>query len=213
MINRKLKRKRKKSGCATLILVVFFTAIVALVTVLCFHIFGGNDSINDKVNDIKKIQYPKKYSQIVEKYSDLYGVDDNLVYAVIRTESHFKSDSESGAGAKGLMQITPECFEFLQNNIPNEKTKYKESDLYDPEVNIKFGTYFLSYLLDRYDNVEKTAVAAYNAGFGAVDNWLNDPECSLDGKTLSVIVYPETENYVEKVENAKKIYIEIYKER
>ena len=93
MINRKPKRKRKKSGCATLILVVFFTAIVALVTVLCFHIFGGNDSINDKVNDIKKIQYPKKYSQIVEKYSDLYGVDDNLVYAVIRTESHFKSDS------------------------------------------------------------------------------------------------------------------------
>lgn len=82
-------------------------------------------------------------------------MDDNLVYAVIRTESHFKSDSESGAGAKGLMQITPECFEFLQNNIPNDKTKYKESDLYDPEVNIKFGTYFLSYLLDRYDNVEK----------------------------------------------------------
>ena len=111
------------------------------------------------------------------------------------------------------MQITPECFDFLQNNIPNDNTKYKESDLYDPEVNIKFGTYFLSYLLDRYDNVENTAVAAYNAGFGAVDNWLNDTECSLDGKTLSVIVYPETENYVEKVESAKKIYIEIYKER
>lgn len=213
MINRKPRRKRKRSGCGTLFLVVFALTVVAVITVFCFHIFGGSDSINDRVNDIKKIQYPKKYSSFVEKYSDLYDVDDNLVYAVIRTESHFKSDSESSAGAKGLMQITPECFDFLQNNIPDDDNNYDVSDLYDPEINIKFGTYFLSYLLDRYDNVENTAVAAYNAGFGAVDSWLKDPECSSDGKTLSVILYPETENYVVKVENAKKMYIDIYKER
>lgn len=212
MINRKPKRKRK-NGCGTLLLVVFIVAVVAVVAVFCFHIFGGSDSISDKVNDIKKIQYPKKYSLIVEKYSKLYGVEDNLVYAVIRTESHFDPDSESGAGAKGLMQITPECFEFLQNIIPDDNNSYEVSDLYDPEINIKFGTYFLSYLLDRYDNVENTAVAAYNAGFGAVDSWLSDPECSPDGKNLSTILYSETENYVVKVENAKKMYIEIYKER
>lgn len=212
MINRKPKRKRK-SGCGTLLWVVLIVAVVAVVAVFCFHIFGGSDSISDKVNDIKKIQYPKKYSLIVEKYSELYDVEEELVYAVIRTESHFDPDSESGAGAKGLMQITPECFDFLQNIIPDDDKNYEVSDLYDPEINIKFGTYFLSYLLDRYDNVENTAVAAYNAGFGAVDSWLSDPECSSDGKILSTILYSETENYVIKVENAKKMYIEIYKER
>ena len=59
----------------------------------------------------------------------------------------------------------------------------------------------------KYDSIEKTALAAYNAGFGTVDNWLSDPSCSKDGENLDVILYPETENYVKKVEDAKNAYI------
>ena len=200
----------KNKGCFGRI--IAFILIIAVAGGLIFgavHLFS-KDYIQDKVDDIKKLQYPKKYSEYVEKYSENYGVDENLVYAVIRTESHFNADDMSGAGAMGLMQITSDCFEFLQNNIPDDSTEYEDSALYNPEVNIKFGTYFLSYLLEKYDNIEKTALAAYNAGFGTVDNWLSDPACSKDGENLDVILYPETENYVKKVEDAKKAYINLY---
>ena len=204
------QQQKKGRGCFGRII-----AFILIIAVAGGLIFGAvqlfsKGFIHDRVDDIRKIQYPKKYSEYVEKYSENYGVDENLVYAVIRTESHFNADDMSGAGAMGLMQITSECFDFLQNNIPDDSTEYDDSALYNPEVNIKFGTYFLSYLLEKYDNIEKTALAAYNAGFGTVDNWLSDPSCSKDGENLDVILYPETENYVKKVEDAKKAYIDLY---
>ena len=204
------RRKQKKHS--PLGRMIAFILVVAVVVGAIFGVVQlfSKGYIHDKVDDIRKIQYPKKYSEYVEKYSENYGVDEHLVYAVIRTESHFKPDDVSGAGAMGLMQITSECFDFLQNNIPDDTTEYDDSALYDPEVNIKFGTYFLSYLLDRYDNIEKTALAAYNAGFGTVDTWLSDPTCSKDGENLDVILYPETENYVKKVADAKNVYIDLY---
>ena len=208
---KKVNQQQKKSkGClGRIIAFILVVAIVGGVIFGAVQLFSKG-FIHDRVDDIRKIQYPKKYSEYVEKYSENYGVDENLVYAVIRTESHFNADDMSGAGAMGLMQITSECFDFLQNNIPDDSTEYDDSALYNPEVNIKFGTYFLSYLLDKYDNIEKTALAAYNAGFGTVDNWLSDPACSKDGKNLDVILYPETENYVKKVEDAKNAYIDLY---
>lgn len=204
------KTKGKKKGCigGTLKIIISLSVIAVIVFALVKCI--NKDMINEKIDDLRKIQYPQKYSDYVDEYSELYGVDDSLVYAVIRTESHFNKDDTSGAGAMGLMQITPECFEFLQRIIPNDATKYSDEDLYNPQVNIKFGTYFLSYLLQKYNNVERTALAAYNAGFGTVDNWLSDPQCSNDGKNLDVILYPETDDYVDKVENAKKVYKELY---
>ncbi|MGN0460688.1 MAG: lytic transglycosylase domain-containing protein [Ruminococcus sp.] len=203
------KRAKKHSLLGRLVVFILVVAVAGGVIFGAVHLFSQG-YIHDKVDDIKKLQYPKKYSEFVEKYSENYGVDENLVYAVIRTESHFSAEDVSGAGAMGLMQITSECFEFLQNNIPDDSTEYDDSALYDPEVNIKFGTYFLSYLLDKYKNIEKTALAAYNAGFGTVDTWLSDPACSEDGENLDVILYPETENYVKKVEESKNAYIDLY---
>lgn len=107
------------------------------------------------------------------------------------------------------MQLMPYTFEWLQNYYDGEITMDTES-LYDPDTNIKYGTMFLAFLLDRYEGCEETAVAAYNAGFGAVDEWLNDSNYSSDGLTLDYIPYAETSQYVIKVETAKENYIDVY---
>lgn len=201
--------RKKRSTLSKFIGIVLSLALIGGGIYLVISLFT-DDVIDDKVTQLKKMQYPQKYSEYVDKYSELYDVDENLVYAVIRTESHFNPDDKSGAGAMGLMQITSECFDFLKQNIPDDSQDYPDSALYEPETNIKFGTYFLSYLLDRYDDIEKTALAAYNAGFGCVDEWLSDKNCSADGENLDVIIYPETADYVVKVEDAKKMYNELY---
>ncbi len=140
------------------------------------------------------------------KKTALYGAIA-LVASIIKHESKFLNDVHSSRGAIGLMQIMPETFDWLQEKR-GEAGKYTTEDLYTPSVNIDYGSYLLRYFLDYYGN-EKCAVAAYNAGF-EVSNWLEDPNCSPDGMTLDVIPYPETSEYVVKVENAKQKYIELY---
>lgn len=208
--NRAKGKAPKEKGAFEKTIYSLITLVVTGIILLLIINIVNTQEVKDKVDDIKKIQYPQGYSEYVSEYSEDYNVDENLVYAVIHTESHFNNDGKSGAGAMGLMQITPECFDFLKKNIPDDKTDYDTDSLYDPEINIKFGTYFLSYLLDKYNNVEKTALAGYNAGFGIVDQWLGDQNCSKDGKNLDVIPYPETADYVVKVASAKKMYENLY---
>ncbi|MCH5202816.1 MAG: lytic transglycosylase domain-containing protein [Oscillospiraceae bacterium] len=203
------KVKKKKGFIASFFKLILIMSIMGAVVYFAVFVIAP-DFLHDKVDDIRRLQYPQKYSEYVEKYSDLYDVDKNLVYAVIHTESHFEVKDKSSAGAMGLMQITSECFDFLKKNIPDDTTDYPDSALYNAETNIKFGTYFLGYLLDRYDNREKTALAAYNAGFGCVDEWLQNPEYSSDGKNLDTIIYPETSSYVDKVGKAKNMYQKLY---
>lgn len=149
---------------------------------------------------------PTRYESIVLKYSAQYDVPAALVFSVIRTESDFDPEAVSSAGAMGLMQITPETFDWLQTktgeNLPEER-------LFDPEISIRYGTYFLSILLREFENID-TAAAAYNAGMNAVIKWLRDPAYSDDGKTLKEIPYKETAYYVVKVNRALKDYRELY---
>ena len=154
---------------------------------------------------LEKSLYPIKYSKYVEKAAADYDLDAALIYGVIHTESHFIEDAESHAGAVGLMQVMPSSFEWLQKL---RGTELPESELEKPAVNIDYGCYLLRYFLNEY-STEQAAVAAYNAGF-VVTDWLSDSSISPDGKTLVNIPYEETANYVEKVINAKKMYIKLY---
>ena len=118
-------------------------------------------------SQIERMVYPKpeEYKEYVEKYSKEYGVSENLIYAVIKTESGFDSSAVSNKGATGLMQIMPETFEWLTDDILHE---YLDNGmLYDPETNIKYGTYYLSRLYGRFGDWN-TAIAAYNGGEGNV---------------------------------------------
>jgi soluble lytic murein transglycosylase len=150
---------------------------------------------------ITSLTLPLEHEDIIRQQAAEKGVDAALIAAVIDTESKF-SDAESSAGARGLMQITPAAAQFIEKQSGG--TSFKLSDLSDPEINIRYGTFLLKELLERYGGDEAAALAAYNAGPGNADKW--------GGAGLSVeeIPFPETRAYVELVLERQKEYREKY---
>ncbi len=186
--------------------------IVIIIAVLIIAVLFG--FLFDIVcTQIEHMIYPRpdEYREYIKKYSDEFGVPDELVYAVIKTESDFESSAVSSKGAIGLMQIMPATFEWLTDDLMHENLDV--GMLYDPETNIKYGTYYLSRLYNRFGDWN-TAIAAYNGGEGNVSEWLSDKRYSDDGKKLNIDSIPnefsETENYVKKVNKALSKYIELY---
>lgn len=161
------------------------------------------------VNTVKlgvQTVYPRQYADIVEETAERFEIDESLLYALIKTESGFDKDAVSSVGAKGLTQITPDTFTWLQTKTGEE---YEENALFEPEISVYYGAYFLDMLLYEFGNTE-TALAAYHAGRGKVNEWLADPRISPDGKTLENIPYEDTSAYVKKVVRNYKKYEEIY---
>lgn len=161
----------------------------------------------------RRIEYathprPEEYQTYVKTYSQEFGVPEDLIWAVIKTESGFDSSAESDVGAVGLMQLMPSTFEEITNY--RLKDRFDIGMRYDPETNIRYGTYYLSYLYARYGNWD-TVLAAYNAGLGNVDEWLRDTKYT-DSETGSLknIPYKETRNYVKKVNKAISMYKKLY---
>ena len=152
--------------------------------------------------------YPRKYSQYVTEFSKEYGIDESLVYAIIKCESNFKPESVSHAGALGLMQITQTTFDWARQKR-NDNTGNSIS-IYDTKTNIDYGCYIYSLFYNEFGDT-KTALAAYNAGRTKVKNWLANKEYSKDGNVLNTIPFEETRNYVEKVIETQKIYKTIYR--
>jgi soluble lytic murein transglycosylase len=127
-----------------------------------------------------------------------YDIDPTLLAAVIEQESKFRADAKSSAGAIGLMQLLPDTAKGIA--IHTGGSKFVLSDLYNPEINIRYGAWYLHHLMQRYGD-EKTALAAYNAGQQNVDRW------RAEGKGIE---FPETRAYVDKVERLKGIYRRAY---
>ncbi len=155
---------------------------------------------------IDRARYPRDFSDYVTKYCDRYGVPEHVVYAVIKVESGFQSNAVSSAGAVGLMQITPDTFSWISMML---KRTSDSGMLYDPETNIEYGTYLLSYLYMRYNRWD-TAFAAYNAGMSRADEWLKNPQYTDDDGRLTNIPYKETAKYVRKVNDAIGVYKRLY---
>ena len=155
----------------------------------------------------EKSAYPRGYSEYVTIYAEKYGVPQTLVYAVIRTESDFESGAVSGAGAVGLMQLMPSTFKWLTDDMLFEHLE--SGMLYDPETNIRYGTYCLSYLYDRYGRWD-LALAAYNGGLGNVDEWLEDDRYADGEGGLKRIPFKETRQFVSRVTEAWEMYERLY---
>ncbi len=136
--------------------------------------------------------FPTKYANFVEKYSKLYGVDENLVYAVILCESSFNPNSKSKKGAIGLMQLLPTTALWCAKKLDE---KYSDEKLYEPEFNIKIGVYYLAYLRTVFNDLDDV-IMAYNAGEGNVKKWLQG-----NGE-----VFLETSTYLAKVKLCAKLY-------
>lgn len=180
---------------------LIFIAIV--ITLIVFLIFAREP--------ILKIMYPRTYEEVISIYSEQYGVDDNLILAVIKAESNFDAEAVSNRNAIGLMQLMEEtAVEVAKKSkieINEDNAKEEIRDVYN---NIQIGTIYLSTLLERYGNKE-VALAAYNAGIGTVDNWINKGIIKSDGSDIENIPYKETNHYVRKILRDYKIYNELYK--
>jgi soluble lytic murein transglycosylase len=150
---------------------------------------------------IQELTLPLRHEDIIRQQSREKGVDAALIAAVIYAESKF-NDAESSAGARGLMQITPAAAEFIEKQSGG--TTFKIDDLSDPEINIRYGTFLLKELLERYDGDEAAALAAYNAGPGNADEW------GGSGLSIEDIPFPETRAYVEEVLDKQREYRQEY---
>ena len=181
---------------------IFIIIIAILIIVVFLGIFK---------NKILKIIYPKTYTEIVSVYSEKYNVEENLVFALIKAESNFNSEAVSHRDAIGVMQIMEETAKDVANKnsikIENENIK---QELLKIDNNINIGTKYLSTLLEKYKNKE-IAVAAYNAGIGTVDGWIQKGIIKSDGSDIENIPYKETNNYVRKILRNYKLYKELYK--
>lgn len=129
-----------------------------------------------------------------------------MILAVIRTESDFRADAVSEAGAMGLMQLMPSTFDFLREELLQEPLS--PETITTPNINIRYGSYYLSYLYRRFCDWP-LAIAAYNAGEGRVEEWLSDEQLARDG-VLHTIPYPETDAYVRTVLSHYAHYLKKY---
>ncbi len=168
----------------------------------------------------ERLSFPIKFEEEITNASDEFNVDKNLIASVINAESHFNKNALSNKGAVGLMQIMPSTADWLIDKLVREKgyilnddgnaksIKYVSSNnkyLYDEKTNITLGSFYLSYLLKKFNNLD-VCICAYNAGEGVVSKWLDNSEYSSDGKTLKKIPYSETRNYLKKVKLNLKVY-------
>lgn len=179
--------------------VLFFVILIIIIMVIAFS-----------RDIILKLIYPQTYQEIVSKYHIENNVDEKLIFAVIKAESNFNNQAVSNRGAIGVMQLMEETANEVarKNNIVVNYENIKE-ELLIVENNICIGTKYLSMLLEKYKSKE-VALAAYNAGIGTVDNWIEKGIINSDGSNIENIPYKETNNYVRKTLRAYKMYEELY---
>jgi soluble lytic murein transglycosylase len=146
-----------------------------------------------------RLWYPLRYSTNVRVYASQDHLDPALLAAVIESESKFNANAHSGAGAVGLMQLTPSTAEGIAEATGG--SRFRVSDLTNPDINIRYGAWYLRHLFDRYHDDERLALAAYNAGEENVDRWQN---------AHLGIQFSETRDYVDRVERLKTIYRRAY---
>jgi soluble lytic murein transglycosylase len=149
---------------------------------------------------VKEVTLPLRHEDIIRQQAREKELDPTLIAAVIYAESRFR-DQTSHAGARGLMQVTPDTARDIAKRSGG--VQFVEADLATPQVNISYGSYHLRFLIDHYGGNEDLALAAYNAGQGNVDRWLGrmGAEFSVDQ-----IPFPETRHYVRNVQQAREDY-------
>lgn len=156
------------------------------------------------------VNYPLSYQMLIKKYSDEFNVDPYLIAAIINVESKYDKNAISKKDARGLMQISPITGKWASEELNIDD--FDVEDLFDPELNIMIGCWYLSILSQEFDNNLPLMLAAYNAGSGNVVKWLQDEKYSDDGESLKDIPFAETKDYVKKVQRNISIYRVLYED-
>jgi soluble lytic murein transglycosylase len=171
---------------------IVLAALVALAGVAAVSV------VRSEPDWYQRLRYPLRYEPIVTGHARNYRLDPALLAAVIYSESKFDADARSAAGAIGLMQLLPETAKGIA--LRTGGSRFVVSDLYEPELNVRYGSWYLRHLLDRYGD-ERLALAAYHAGQGNVDSWR---EQGIG------VQFPETRAYVDKVQRLTDVYATAY---
>lgn len=182
--------------------------VTAEVLLLLLAVAGAAFLLRWGITHYLRAAYPDDYRDTVLAAAAEYEVPPSLVFAVIHTESSFRSDAVSTAGAVGLMQVTEDTLNWVVMRTDGDTT-LTANDLTDPDINIRTGTCVLALLSEMFQNGD-TVLAAYNAGMGNAREWLTDSRYSADGVTLTTIPFDETAQYVQKVRRAQKMYQQLY---
>lgn len=192
---RNTKRKNKDSNVIGL---TVFIIIMLLIAFGCWLIFRKPE-VTDKAKSY--FTYPTEYEEYVVKYSKEYGMDPRFIFAIINTESHFNPEAESEVGARGLMQIMPDAFDWIKFRLDDER-ELTFDDMYDPETNIQYGTYMLSYLYEDFGESYELAAGAYHQGMNAVHGWIDDDTIDPENFDLDDVPSDLTADYIYKVMKA-----------
>jgi len=173
------------------IIIVFFLAALFFVVI----------NSNFDLWSIRRNIEPVKYQAVIDKYADEFSLEPELLAALIYVESRFDKYSCSSKGAVGLMQLMPSTAFWIAEELGYND--FKLEDLKDPELNIKFGSWYFAYLHQKFDSELVKAIAAYNAGESNVRNWIR---AGWDGNIEEKLPYKETDNFVRRVISTKDYY-------
>jgi soluble lytic murein transglycosylase len=157
-------------------------------------------------DEVREITLPLRHEDIIRQQAADKDVDAALIAAVIYEESKFR-DATSDAGARGLMQITPQTADYIAEKSGG--IAFEQGDLASPQINIAYGAWYLRYLRDKYEGQDVAAVAAYNAGEGTVDGWIEGAG-GLGSFREADIGFPETREYVDGVMDHRADYRKHY---
>ena len=196
------RRKRPSRARALRRRLGFLVAVAFAATIVAAAIAPWADKA------VREVSLPLRHDDIIRQQAADKDLDPALIAGVIYAESHFR-DQTSQAGAKGLMQLMPETADYIAEKSGG--TAFVQGDLATPQVNIAYGSWYLRYLLRKYDDREVLALAAYNAGEGKVDEWVAG--ASANGEMFRAadhIPFPETRSYVERVLDARGRYRRTY---
>lgn len=182
--------------------------ILIILVIIGLSICNKIDLKNIRNQILMKI-YKLEYSEYVKKYAKEYDVDKYLIFAIIKAESNFDQDAVSHREAKGLMQLMYPTAEDIAKKV---NVDLNEENVLEPDININLGTKYISMLIQKYGNIN-LALAAYNAGSGNVDGWIEKGTLKEDGSDIENVPFTETNNYVRKILRDYEIYKKLYEEK
>ena len=195
------KKKHKKRRARRIRLIAAIAALVLALAGLTVWI------VVDRAPEVVMQRYPMEYESTIRLCARLNDIPPAYVAGVILAESSYDPQAVSSVNAQGLMQLLPSTGKWIAGKLGET---YTEGCLFDPETNLRYGCWYLGFLMARYNGDMRLSSSAYHAGQGTVDKWLKNPEYSPDGVTLSVIPYQSTETYVQRVLSYYEKYSEIY---
>lgn len=197
MSKKKHKRRRARRLRRIAAIAVLIVALAGLTLWIAF----------DRAPEVVIQRYPMAYESTIRLCARLNDIPPAYVASVILAESSYDPEAVSSVNAQGLMQLLPSTAEWIAGKMGET---YAEGCLFDPVTNIRYGCWYLGFLMQRYHGDMRLSSSAYHAGQGTVDKWLQNPEYAPDGVTLAVIPYDTTNTYVQRVLKYYEKYAELY---